>query len=66
MCFAVLEYLSQNGCVARILETVIDRIFDVIEKGFEAEITIPFGGWLGSVCELRQKCKHLIRCDGFN
>jgi hypothetical protein len=42
------------------------RVFDVIEKGFEAGITVALGGWLVSVCELGQKGKNLIRCDGFN
>ena len=41
--FAVFEYFSQNGCVTRILEVGIDRVFDVIEKGFEAGITIALG-----------------------
>jgi hypothetical protein len=34
------------------LEVGIDRIFDVIEKGFEAGIAIAFGGLFGSVSEL--------------
>jgi hypothetical protein len=37
------------------LEVGIDRIFDVIEKGFEAGIPIAFGGRLVSVGDFCQK-----------
>jgi hypothetical protein len=33
------------------LEVGIDRVFDVIKEGFEAGITIAFGGLFGSVSE---------------
>ncbi|MGD8659105.1 MAG: hypothetical protein PVH37_04190 [Desulfobacterales bacterium] len=64
--FAVFEYFSQNGCVTRVLEVGINRIFNVIEKGFEAGITVAFGGLFGSVSELGQKGKDLIRSDGIS
>jgi hypothetical protein len=37
------------------LEVRIDGIFEVIEKGFEAGITVSFGGLFGSISELGEK-----------
>ena len=48
------------------MEVGIDRVFDVIKEGFEAGITIAFGGLFGSVSELGQKGKDLIRSDGIS
>jgi len=48
------------------LQVGINRVFDVIEKGFEAGITVAFGGLFGSVSELGQKGKDLIWRDGIN
>jgi hypothetical protein len=42
------------------LEVRINGIFDVIEKGFEAGISVSFGGLFGSVSELGQKRKNLV------
>ena len=41
-------------------------MFNVIKKGFEAGITIALGGLFGSVSELGQKGKDLIRSDRIN
>jgi len=60
-----LEYFSQNGCVAGILDFKIDGISDVIEKGFEARVTIAFSGLFVSFSEPGQKRQNLIRGDGF-
>jgi hypothetical protein len=38
------EYLPKNGGVAGVLEFKIDCVTDVIEKGFEAGVTVTFGG----------------------
>ncbi len=64
--FAILEYFSQNGRVTWILEVRISGIFDVIEKGFEAGITVSFGGLFGSVSELGQKRKNLVWGEGIH
>jgi hypothetical protein len=47
------------------LDGRIDGIFDEIEEGFEAGITIAFSGLFGSVSELSQKRKDFIRGNGF-
>ncbi len=43
----------------------IDGVADVIEKGFDAGITVALGGLLGALGELDQKGQNLIRSDGF-
>jgi hypothetical protein len=48
------------------LKVGINRVFDVIEKGFEAGITVALGGLFGSVSEFGQKGKDLIRSDGIS
>jgi hypothetical protein len=58
--------LSQNGSVTRILEVGIDRVFEVIEKGFEAGIPIAFCGWFVSIGDFSQKGKNFIRGDGIH
>jgi len=59
------EYFPQNGCVTRVLDLKINGISDVIEKGFEARVTIAFSGLLGSFSEPGQKGQDFIRGDGF-
>jgi hypothetical protein len=53
-------------CVTWILGVGIGRILDEIEKGFEAGITIAFGGLFGSVSEFGQKGKDLIWGEGIH
>ena len=60
----ILEYFSQNGCVTRIFDDGIDGIYDEIEEGFEAGITIAFSGLFGSVSEFGQKRKDFLWSDG--
>jgi hypothetical protein len=48
---AVLEDLSENWRVTRIVQLEINGIFDVIEKGFEAGVTVALGGLLGTFGE---------------
>ena len=60
------EYLSQDRHIAGVFDLKIDRVADVIEKGFEAGVPIVFCGWVGSVSELGQKGKDLIRSDGLS
>ena len=62
----VLEYFSQNGCVTRIFDVGIDGIYDEIEEGFEAGITIAFGRLFGSVSEFGQKRKDFLWGDGIH
>jgi len=52
-----------TGYVTRIFDVGIDGIYDEIEEGFEAGITIAFSGLFGSVSELSQKRKDFIRGD---
>ena len=47
------------------MEVGIDRVFDVIEKGFEAGVAVPFSGLIVAFGEPGQKGKNLIRGDGF-
>ena len=44
-----------TGYVTRIFDVGIDGIYDEIEEGFEAGITIAFSGLLGSISEFGQK-----------
>jgi hypothetical protein len=59
------EYFSENRCVTGILNLKINSVADVIEKGFEAGVTITLGGLIVAFGEPRQKRQDLIRGDGF-
>jgi hypothetical protein len=59
------EYLSENRRVAGILDLKINGVTNVIEKGFEAGVTIALGGLIVAFGEPGQKGKNLIRGDGF-
>ena len=59
------EYLSENRRVAGVTDLKVDGVANVIEKGFEAGITIALGGLIVTFGEPGQKGKNLIRCDGF-
>ena len=48
------------------MEVRISGIFDEIEKGFDAGITVSFGGLFGSVSELGQKQKNLVWGEGIH
>jgi hypothetical protein len=51
-----------RGCI---LDVGIDGIFNEIEEGVEAGVTIAFGGLFGSASKFGQKGKDFIRGDGF-
>ena len=59
------EYFSKNGGIAGVLEFKIDRVADVIEKCFEAGVTVSFSGLIVAFGESGQKGKNLIWGDGF-
>jgi hypothetical protein len=59
------EYFSKNGGIAWVLEFKIDRVADVIEKCFEAGVTVSFSGLIVAFGEPSQKGKNLIWGDGF-
>ena len=59
------EYLSENGRVARVFDLKVDSVANVIEKGFEAGVTIALGGLIVALGESGQKGQNLIRGDGF-
>ena len=54
------KYLSQNGRVAGISDLVIDGISNVIEKGFEAGVTVAFCGLFGPLGKTGQKAQNII------
>ena len=58
------EDLSQDRRVAGILNFKINSVADVIEKGFEAGVTIVLGGLVVAFGEPGQKGKNLIWGDG--
>jgi hypothetical protein len=61
----VLEYFSQNGGVAGVLDLKIYGVADVIEKGLETVIAAPFGDLFGSLGEASQNGRNLILRDEF-
>jgi len=59
------EYFSQDRRVAGILNLKIDSVADLIEKGFEAGVTVSLGGLIVAFGESCQKGEDFIRGDGF-
>ena len=59
------EYLSQDRRVVGILNFKINSVTNVIEKGFEAGVTIALGGLIVAFGESGQKGKNLIWGDGY-
>jgi hypothetical protein len=57
------EYLSQDRCIAGILNLKINGVTDVIEKGFEAGVAVSFGGLFVSFGEPCQKRQNFIRSN---
>jgi hypothetical protein len=53
------EYLSQDRGVARVFDLKVASVADVIEKGFEARVTIALGGLIVAFGESGQKGKNL-------
>ena len=58
------EYLFQDRRVTGIFDLKIDGVAYVIEEGFEAGVTVAFGGLFGSFSESGQKGQNLILGDG--
>ncbi len=48
---AVSEDISQDRRITGIVDFEINGVSDIIEKGFEAGITITFGGLFGALGE---------------
>ena len=59
------EYFFQDRCVTGVFDLKVDGVANVIEKGFEAGVTVALGGLIVAFGEPGQKGKNLIRGDGF-
>ena len=59
------EYFSQDRGIAGIFNLKVDCVANVIEKCFEAGVSIALGGLIIAFGEPGQKRKNLIRGDGF-
>jgi len=45
------EYFSKNGGIAGVFDLKVDSVANVIEKCFEAGVTVTLGGLLGTFGE---------------